>query len=61
MIELSPLARPYAKAIFSAALDVGNHETVAKDLALLSAVSQTQEVTRLIEDPELSKTKLLKL
>ena len=58
MIELSPLARPYAKAIFSAALDVGNHETVAKDLALLSAVSQTQEVTRLIEDPELSKNKI---
>ena len=58
MIELSPLARPYAKAIFSAALDAGNHETVAKDLALLSAVSQTQEVTRLIEDPELSKDKI---
>jgi F-type H+-transporting ATPase subunit delta len=58
MIELSPLARPYAKAIFSAALDVGNHEIVAKDLALLSAVSQTQEVTRLIEDPELSKDKI---
>jgi len=58
MIELSPLARPYAKAIFSAALDVGNHEMVAKDLALLSAVSQTQEVTRLIEDPELSKDKI---
>ena len=58
MIELSPLARPYAKAIFSDALDVGNHETVAKDLALLSAVSQTQEVTRLIEDPELSKDKI---
>ena len=58
MIELSPLARPYAKAIFSAALDVGNHEAVAKDLALLSAVSQTQEVTRLIEDPELSKDKI---
>ena len=58
MIELSPLARPYAKAIFSAALDVGNHETVAKDLALLSALSQTQEVTRLIEDPELSKDKI---
>jgi F-type H+-transporting ATPase subunit delta len=58
MIELSPLARPYAKAIFSAALDVGNHERVAKDLALLSAVSQTQEVSRLIEDPELSKDKI---
>ena len=58
MIELSPLARPYAKAIFSAALDVGNHEIVAKDLALLSAVSQTQEFSRLIEDPELSKDKI---
>ena len=58
MIELSPLARPYAKAIFSAALDAGNHEIVAKDLALLSAVSQTQEVCRLIEDPELSKDKI---
>ena len=58
MIELSPLARPYAKAVFSAALDAGNHETVAKDLALLSAVSQTQEVSRLIEDPELSKDKI---
>ena len=58
MIELSPLARPYAKAIFSAALDAGNHEMVAKDLALLSALSQTQEVSRLIEDPELSKDKI---
>ncbi|EKO36777.1 ATP synthase F1, delta subunit [SAR86 cluster bacterium SAR86E] len=58
MIELSPLARPYAKAIFSAALDAGNHEIVAKDLALLSVLSQTQEVSRLIEDPELSKDKI---
>ena len=58
MIELSPLARPYAKAIFSAALDIGNHERVAEDLALLSAVSQTQEVSRLIEEPELSKDKI---
>ena len=58
MIELSPLARPYAKAVFSTALDAGNHEEVAKDLTLLSAVSQTSEVTCLIEDPELSKEKI---
>ena len=58
MIELSPLARPYAKAVFSAALDAGNHEEVAKDLTLLSAVSQTSEVTCLIEDPGLSKEKI---
>jgi F-type H+-transporting ATPase subunit delta len=39
-------------------LDAGNHEVVAKDLALLSAVSQTNEVSGLIEDPELSKEKI---
>ena len=61
MIELSPLARPYAKAIFTAALDVGNHEMVARDLALLSAVSNTKEVSGLIEDPELSKEKIAQI
>jgi len=58
MIELSPLARPYAKAIFAAALDKGNQELIAKDLTLLSAVSQTTEVSSLIEDPELSKEQI---
>jgi F-type H+-transporting ATPase subunit delta len=58
MIELSPLARPYAKAIFAAALDKGNQELIAKDLILLSAVSQTTEVSGLIEDPELSKEQI---
>jgi len=60
MIELSPLARPYAKAIFAAALDAGNHELVAKDLALLSSLSQTAEVANLIEDPEQSKQQIAK-
>ncbi|MBD63140.1 MAG: ATP synthase F1 subunit delta [Gammaproteobacteria bacterium] len=58
MIELSPLARPYAKAIFAAALDAGSQEMVAQDLALLSKVSQTKQVTSLIEDPELTKEKI---
>ena len=58
MIELSPLARPYAKAIFGAALDAGSHELIAKDLALLSAVSQTTEVSSLIEDPAFSKEQI---
>jgi len=58
MIELSPLARPYAKAIFAAALDKGNQELTAKDLIFLSAVSQTTEVSSLIEDPELSKEQI---
>ena len=57
MIELSPLARPYAKAVFSAALDAGIQTELAEQLELLSAVSQTNEVSSLIEDPELSKEK----
>ena len=61
MIELSPLARPYAKAIFAAALDADNHEMVARDLALLSEVSNTKEVSSLIEDPELSKEKIAQI
>ena len=58
MIELSPLARPYAKAIFSAALDTSKQDEVAQDLSTLSLISQTKEVTSLIENPELSKDKI---
>ncbi|MDB4277474.1 F0F1 ATP synthase subunit delta [Gammaproteobacteria bacterium] len=58
MIELSPLARPYAKAVFAAALDVGQHDGVGSELLLLSSIAQTPEVTCLIEDPELSKNKI---
>ena len=58
MIELSPLARPYAKAVFSAALDAGHLNEVAKEFSLLSLVSKTNEVSSLIEDPELSKEKI---
>ena len=58
MIELSPLARPYAKAVFTAALDIGQHNGVASELSILSLISQTKEVTALIEDPGLSKQKI---
>ena len=58
MIELSPLARPYAKAVFGAAIDLGQQDTVAVELATLAAISQTKEVISLIGDPELSKDKI---
>ena len=58
MIELSPLARPYAKAVFSAALDISKQDEVAKELSTLSSISQTKEVTSLIADPELSKVEI---
>jgi F0F1-type ATP synthase delta subunit len=34
MIELSPLARPYAKAVFSAALDIGKQDEAANSRLL---------------------------
>ena len=58
MIELSPLARPYAKAVFSAVLDIGKQGEVAKELSTLSSIAQTNEVTSLIADPELPKVKI---
>jgi len=58
MIELSPLARPYAKAVFSAALDLGQQDGVAVELSTLSSISQTKKVASLIEDPGLSKRKI---
>ena len=58
MIELSPLARPYAKAIFLTALEQDEQEKIASDLALLSTVSRTKEVSSLIEDPEFSKQEI---
>ena len=58
MIELSPLARPYAKAVFSSALDIGKQGEVAKELSTLSSIAQTNEVTSLIADPELPKAKI---
>lgn len=58
MIELSPLARPYAKAIFSTALERDEQEKTASDLALLSTVSQTKEISSLIKDPEPSKQEI---
>ena len=61
MIELSPLARPYAKAVFTAALDIGQHHEVAAQLSILSSISQTTEVSSLIEDPELSKNKIAQI
>ena len=53
MIELSPLARPYAKAVFAAALDISKQDEVAKALSTLSSISQTKEVTSLIADEDL--------
>jgi F-type H+-transporting ATPase subunit delta len=56
MIELTSLARPYAKAIFSAALEAGEVNSVESELNLLGQAIQTEQINKIIENPELSKT-----
>ena len=56
MIELTSLARPYAKAIFSAALEVGAMDSVANELNLLGQALHTDKINDIIDNPELSKT-----
>ena len=56
MIELTSLARPYAKAIFSAALEANEAPSIENELDLLGQAIQTDQINKIIEDPELSKT-----
>ena len=58
MIELSPLARPYANAVFSTALDNNQQDRVGEDLSMLGLVVSTPEVLNIIENPEQTKTQI---
>ena len=60
MIELTPLARPYAKAVFASALDAKSIDTTKEELKTMALISTTTEVQNLIEDPTLSKEEILK-
>lgn len=51
MAELSTLARPYAKAAFSAAVDGGQLAEWSTALQTLSAITQTETVSDLIVSP----------
>ena len=59
MIELTPLARPYAKAVFASALDTESIDEIKKELKTMALVSSTTEVKSLIEDPTLSNNEIL--
>jgi len=61
MIELSPLARPYANAVFSTALDNNQQDRVGEDLSMLGLVVSTPEVLNIIENPEQTKTQIAKV
>ena len=59
MIELTPLARPYAKALFTSANDTNNLESIAGELKIMAAASKTEGVINTIENPSLSRQEVV--
>ena len=54
MIELTPLARPYAKAVFDAALDLNKLDETAKDLFNISLAAKEEHLAKVINDGEVN-------
>ena len=59
MIELTPLARPYAKALFASANETNNLEAIANELKIMALASQTRGVINTIENPVLSRKEVV--
>jgi len=59
MIELTPLARPYAKALFTSANDSNSLEEIANELKIMATASQTEGVINTIENPVLSRQEVV--
>ena len=59
MIELTPLARPYAKALFASALESASLEEMANELQIMATASESKEVTNTIENPVLSRQEVV--
>lgn len=60
MIELTPLARPYVKATFDTAVELGKSDEVYDDLKIMAEASQEKGFIKTIENPTLSKEELEK-
>ena len=59
MIELTPLARPYAKALFTSANESNSLEEIANELKIMATASQTEGVINTIENPVLSRQEVV--
>ena len=59
MIELTPLARPYAKALFASAEESNNLDKMADELRTMATASQTDGVKKTIENPGLSRKEVV--
>ena len=60
MQDLVPLARPYAKAIFDAAVDSGSTAETQASLKSLAVGFKEKAITDLISSPTLSRSEILK-
>jgi F-type H+-transporting ATPase subunit delta len=61
MIELTPLARPYAKAMFAAAIEDSSLESTSKELETIALAANSPEVAGAIENPSLSRKQVVDL
>ena len=61
MIELAPLARPYAKALFSSAVESNTIDEMALELKTMAMSSLTEEVINTIENPVLSRQEVVNI
>lgn len=61
MIELTPLARPYAKALFDSAVESKNIDEMAEELKIMAVASKTEGVINTIENPSLSRQDIVSI
>jgi F-type H+-transporting ATPase subunit delta len=54
MAEIATVARPYAEAVFRAALDKGSLAKVGEGLAFLAAIAADERVRRILSDPRVT-------
>ena len=59
MIELTPLARPYAKALFASAVESNTLEDMAVELNTMAVASKENGVINIIENPTLSRQEIV--
>ena len=61
MIELTPLARPYAKALFESAIESNSIDKMAVELKTMAAAAMTEGIINTIENPTLSRKEIVEI
>jgi F-type H+-transporting ATPase subunit delta len=61
MIELTPLARPYAKALFESAIESNSIDEMAVELKTMAVAAKTEGVINTIENPTLSRKEIVEI